>query len=68
MAKEFAGESRRVVPIKLDKETRARIMEELKIEGDIELVPDTIYVIHVPHEALGLKRPEMREPWVIIPG
>ena len=68
MAKEFAGESRKVVPIKLDKETRARIMEVFKIEGDIELVPDTIYVVHVPHESLQLERPEMGEPWVIVPG
>jgi hypothetical protein len=56
----------RVSTIKLDDATRKRILAELGIEGDIDWIPDTILVTRVHASALGITKPALAHPFVVM--
>jgi hypothetical protein len=58
--------STRVSTIKLDEATRARILAELGVEGNIDWVPDTVHITRVSAAALGALRPTLPNPWVVV--
>jgi len=60
---------RRVARIKLTAAMRTQIAEQLQIEGGVAGIPDSIRVMRVPHEVVGLSEREAitaANSWVLV--